>query len=157
MRRKKPYDKKHDEDKVRYAKEKEEAGDAPEEDGASDTKRKRQKRQPGQPKKGKSAFVFFGEHKRKEMKEQGQSATFSEMGKIIGDAWKELSDDEKKPFQDKAVVDKERAAKLIEEWEAEHGPIEKKPRKKKAGKATKKKKKGDDDADEDTGGGDDDE
>jgi high mobility group protein B2 len=150
---KKPFEKMHDDDKIRYEKEKEDAGETEDD---SKQKKKRAKKVAGQPKKGKSAFVFFGEDKRKEMKEQGKTAPFAEMGKIIGDAWKALSDDEKKPYQDKAARAKEVADKAIAEWEAIHGKIEKKPRKKKAGgKTTKKKKKDDEDADEDAGAADD--
>lgn len=58
------------------------------------------------PKKALSAYMFFSQAKRKEVKEENPDASFGEIGKMLGAAWKEVSDADKKPFEDQAKADK---------------------------------------------------
>ena len=56
---------------------------------------------------GKSAYNFFVAEKRNEVKEAHPEMAFGEISKEIGRLWKELSDDEKKKYQDMAENAKE--------------------------------------------------
>lgn len=47
--------------------------------------------------------------------------SLGELGRILGATWKEMSDDEKKPYVDMAERDKERAATAKAEYEANGG------------------------------------
>jgi len=151
---KKKYKKMQEEDKKRYEKEKAEMPEGEEGDDEDRGKKKRKttksKKDPAEPKKAKSAYMFFGDDERKKIKEENKDMAFGEVNKLIGERWKELTDDEKKPYTEKYNEAKKQADAAKADWVAEHGEPEKKPRKKKAGKG-KKKKKDDDDGDDDAG------
>lgn len=65
------------------------------------------------PKKGGkralSAYMFFSQDWRERIKSENPDAGFGEIGKLLGAKWKELDDDEKKPYVELAAKDKARA------------------------------------------------
>ncbi|CAO3618489.1 unnamed protein product [Cunninghamella blakesleeana] len=77
---------------------------------AKDNKKekKRGKKDPSAPKRGLSAYMFFSQQNRNKVKEENPDATFGQLGKILGEKWKNMSDDEKKPYVKKAEEDKAR-------------------------------------------------
>ncbi|KAJ3325331.1 Non-histone chromosomal protein 6 [Boothiomyces sp. JEL0866] len=79
------------------------------------TKAKKDK-DPNAPKKGLSAFMIYSQENRARIKEENPNATFGEMGKLIGNAWKELSDEDKAEYLDKAAKDKERYESEMAEY-----------------------------------------
>jgi len=72
-----------------------------------ETKVKR-KKDPNAPKRGLSAYMFFANDNRDKVREENPGIKFGEVGKILGEKWKELTDKEKKPYEAKAATDKER-------------------------------------------------
>ncbi|KAL6628032.1 high mobility group box domain-containing protein, partial [Neocallimastix sp. 'constans'] len=79
-------------------------------------KRKRQKEE-GAPKRPISSYMFFSQDKRNEVKSKNPDATFSEIGKITGNLWKNASAEEKEKYERKAKEDKERYRREMEEFE----------------------------------------
>lgn len=79
---------------------------------ASGAKRvtKKTKKDPDAPKKAQSAYMLFCNEQRPVVKEENPTATFGEMGKLLGARWKELSEDDKAPYSQKAEQDKQRYA-----------------------------------------------
>ncbi|KAG0164994.1 Non-histone chromosomal protein 6 [Apophysomyces sp. BC1034] len=94
---------------------------------AGDSKKRRTKKEaPSGPKRGLSAYMFFSQDQRQKVKEDNPDATFGrennlkilyggtnpsrlgQIGKILGEKWKNMTDTEKKPYVEKAAVDKER-------------------------------------------------
>ncbi|KAI8646161.1 high mobility group box domain-containing protein, partial [Parasitella parasitica] len=73
-----------------------------------DEKKKRSKKDPNTPKRGLSAYMFFSQDQRATVKEENPEASFGQIGKILGEKWKKMSDDEKKPYNKKAEADKKR-------------------------------------------------
>ena len=65
----------------------------------------------GKPKRGLSAYMFFCTEKRPEVMKKYPDLKFGEVGKKLGEMWKELSDAKKEPFKQKAIEDKERYEK----------------------------------------------
>lgn len=53
---------------------------------------KKAKKDPNAPKKALSAFMIFSQENRQNIKDQNPKATFGEMGKLLGAAWKELDE-----------------------------------------------------------------
>ncbi|KIY62138.1 hypothetical protein CYLTODRAFT_404957 [Cylindrobasidium torrendii FP15055 ss-10] len=53
--------------------------------------------------------MFFSQDWRERIKTENPDASFGEVGKLLGAKWKELDEDEKKPYVDQATKDKERA------------------------------------------------
>ncbi|KAI8923664.1 high mobility group box domain-containing protein [Entophlyctis helioformis] len=75
------------------------------EDGA---KRTRAKKDPNAPKKPLSAFMIFSQENRAKIKEDNPEASFGEIGKLLGAAWRELSEKGKQVYNEKAEEDKGR-------------------------------------------------
>jgi hypothetical protein len=66
------------------------------------------KRDPNAPKKGMSAFMLFSNDHRNKIKAENPEATFGEIGRKLGEAWKKLSDKQKAVYTKKAEADKQR-------------------------------------------------
>jgi hypothetical protein len=69
--------------------------------------------------------------------QENPDATFGELGKLLGAAWKEVSEGDRKPYNDQAKADKERYAAELKDWLAAGNTL---PEKKK--RAAPKKKGG---------------
>ncbi|TFK37630.1 high mobility group box domain-containing protein [Crucibulum laeve] len=67
------------------------------------------KKDPKAPKRALSAYMFFSQDWRERIKAENPDAGFGEVGKLLGAKWKELDDEEKKPYVDQAARDKTRA------------------------------------------------
>jgi len=71
-------------------------------------KKVKAKKDPNAPKKGLSGFMFFSQEQRPIVKEENPKASFGDLGKIVGEKWRNLDDSEKEPYQKKAEADKAR-------------------------------------------------
>ncbi|KAI7833298.1 high mobility group box domain-containing protein [Kickxella alabastrina] len=71
-------------------------------------KAKRSKKDPNAPKRALSAYMYFSQAKRKSVKDENPDATFGNIGKLLGEKWKAMSDREKIPFMKQAEDDKKR-------------------------------------------------
>jgi hypothetical protein len=63
---------------------------------------------PNAPKKGMSAFMMFSNEQRNKIKTDNPEATFGEIGRKVGEAWKALNDKQKAVYTKKAEQDKQR-------------------------------------------------
>ncbi|KAG5462048.1 MAG: high mobility group box domain-containing protein, partial [Olpidium bornovanus] len=54
------------------------------------------KKDPNAPKRNLSAYMFYAQENREKVKAQHPNATFSDMGKILGENWKAMTDAQKK-------------------------------------------------------------
>lgn len=68
------------------------------------------------PKRGLTAYMFFSKENRALIKEANPDATFGDIGKLVGQQWKELSDKQKMPYVKKAAKDQERAKQELTEY-----------------------------------------
>jgi len=122
---KKTYTKLHDEDKLRY--EKELASYTPpakesDSDSSSDEDKKRKvkklKKDPNAPKRPANAYMFYQAEVRDAVKKEHTTKKVTEIAKLIGGKWRGLSAEEKKPYEDKAKLDKERYLTEQKEYES---------------------------------------
>ncbi|WFD35550.1 Non-histone chromosomal protein 6 [Malassezia cuniculi] len=67
------------------------------------------KKDPAAPKRPLSAYMFFSQDWRERIKAENPDAGFGDVGRLLGTKWKEMNDDEKKPYLDMAEKDKARA------------------------------------------------
>jgi len=74
--------------------------------GSPDGKKRRVKKDPNKPKKNLSAYFYFLNDKRSEVRKRNPSADVTTIAKIVGEMWKKLSPSEKLPFEKKASADK---------------------------------------------------
>ncbi|PLN78934.1 non-histone chromosomal protein 6 [Aspergillus taichungensis] len=72
------------------------------------TKVTRKKKDPNAPKRGLSAYMFFANDNREKVREENPGITFGQVGKMLGDKWKNLSETQRKPYDEKAAADKKR-------------------------------------------------
>lgn len=67
---------------------------------------RKKRRSPDAPKRALTAFMFFSKANRELIKAKNPEATFKEMGKLLGDAWKALADSEKEKYVAESAADK---------------------------------------------------
>ncbi|KAJ1921411.1 Non-histone chromosomal protein 6 [Mycoemilia scoparia] len=60
------------------------------------------------PKRPLSAYMFFSKDYRERVKTENADATFGQIGKILGEMWRSMGDDQKAPYDKKAKEDKAR-------------------------------------------------
>ena len=69
-------------------------------------KKTKKVRDPNKPKRSKNAFMFFSAARRAEIKEANPDMKSTDISKQLGLLWKDLSDDDKKPFELQAATEK---------------------------------------------------
>jgi len=68
----------------------------------------KKKKDPNAPKRGLSAYMFFANDTRDKVREDNPGIKFGEVGKMLGEKWKTLTDKQKAPYEAKAATDKKR-------------------------------------------------
>ncbi|PWN49872.1 hypothetical protein IE53DRAFT_387883 [Violaceomyces palustris] len=79
------------------------------------------KKDPAAPKRPLSAYMFFSQDHRDRVKADNPDAGFGDVGRLLGAKWKEMSDAEKKPYNDMANRDKVRAEQEKAAYQANGG------------------------------------
>lgn len=80
------------------------------------SKVKHKKEKKDTPNKSLSPFIIFNKDNREKIKAANPDVTFGELGKLIGSAWKSLNEFDKKSYEQKALVDKERYATEMDKF-----------------------------------------
>ncbi|KAF2097620.1 Non-histone chromosomal protein 6 [Rhizodiscina lignyota] len=81
----------------------------------------KKKKDPNAPKRGLSAYMFFANDNREKVREDNPGIKFGEVGKMLGEKWKELTEKEKGPYEAKAKADKARYEKEKQDYNAVSG------------------------------------
>jgi hypothetical protein len=55
----------------------------------------KKEKDPNAPKKGLSAFMIFSSENRSRIKEENPGASFGELGKLLGQKWREMNEEDK--------------------------------------------------------------
>ncbi|KAG7101479.1 Non-histone chromosomal protein 6 like [Verticillium longisporum] len=76
--------------------------------GAGEKKAKRAKKDPNAPKRGLSAYMFFANEQRENVRAEHPGISFGQVGRNLGERWKGLSEKQRAPYEAKAVADKKR-------------------------------------------------
>jgi hypothetical protein len=64
-----------------------------------------------------TSFTIFSKDKRQEIKDANPEMRFSDISKALGNKWKIVGEDEKKEYEERAVEDKQRFVKEVEDLE----------------------------------------
>jgi len=70
--------------------------------------KKKAKKDPNAPRRGLSAYMFFANEQREIVREENPGIKFGDVGKMLGQRWKNLPEDDKAPYEAKAAADKKR-------------------------------------------------
>ncbi|KAL2049598.1 hypothetical protein ABVK25_010177 [Lepraria finkii] len=68
----------------------------------------KKKKDPNAPKRGLSAYMFFANEQRDNVREENPGISFGQVGKVLGERWKALNEKQRLPYETKAKADKER-------------------------------------------------
>jgi hypothetical protein len=79
------------------------------EDESDDRPKKKAKKDPDAPKRGQNAYMFFVNELREKMKAENTTMKAPDLAKFAGEKWRTMTPEEKKPYDEKAAADKERA------------------------------------------------
>merc|ERR1711971_187611 len=79
-------------------------------------RKKRKKKDPNAPKRASSAYMFFVKENRAKVKEENPDLSFGELGKLMGEKYRNLTEEEKKPYLEAAEKDKERSKRETEAY-----------------------------------------
>uniref|UniRef100_A0A7S1UZB0 HMG box domain-containing protein n=1 Tax=Grammatophora oceanica TaxID=210454 RepID=A0A7S1UZB0_9STRA len=114
----KKWEKKAEQDKLRYQEEMKHYVPPDDEDDGGGKRKKKLKKDPNMPKRNMSAYFLYSVHIRPTVKEENPEATFGEIAKIISAKFKQLDEDERKEWDEKAVEDKQRYEGQMEAYKA---------------------------------------
>lgn len=84
-------------------------------------KKKRAKKDKNAPKRALSAYMYYSNAMRNTVREENPGIAFAEVAKVLGQRWKELSAANRAPYEEQAVVDKERYEAAMREYKASSG------------------------------------
>jgi len=68
----------------------------------------KKKKDPNAPKRGLSAYMFFANEQRENVRDENPGISFGQVGKVLGERWKALNDKQRQPYEKKAADDKKR-------------------------------------------------
>jgi len=68
----------------------------------------KKKKDPNAPKRGLSAYMFFANEQRENVRDENPGISFGQVGKVLGDRWKALDEKARQPYEKKAQTDKKR-------------------------------------------------
>lgn len=117
---KRKWDKKAEEEKVRYQEEMKHYIPTEDPTGGGGGK-KRSKKDPNAPKRNMSAYFLYSIEARPRIKEENPSAEFGEIARLISAKFKALKPDERKIWDDKAAADKVRYQAAMEAYKSAQG------------------------------------
>lgn len=116
---KKPFVDQERKDKARYMKEKEEYSKVAKSLPVNKTKTKKGKAKSDKkgPKRAWPPFFFFQEQRREDLKKENPNLNHKEIVSKLGEEWRTLTDEQKKPYVEKSIADQKRYDKEKKEFQ----------------------------------------
>ena len=121
-------------DKVRFVREKAAFT------GPYNLPKRRAKKNPSAPKRPMSAFLKYSQSRRKNVKEENPDMSNTDVSRLLGEMWRNASDEEKKPYRDEEEIERADYNARIKKWKTEYAQQE--AAKRKSTRTKKAKKKG---------------
>lgn len=81
---------------------------------------KRAKKDPSAPKRPMSAFLYFSQDKRRQIKEENPTIRNTEVSRILGELWRNASEEEKRPHVEKEKEEREKYKIAIADWRKDY-------------------------------------
>ncbi|XP_048499938.1 FACT complex subunit SSRP1 isoform X2 [Beta vulgaris subsp. vulgaris] len=102
--------------KASSSKKKPKDGDEDEDEDGSKKKKPKRKKDPNAPKRAMSGFIFFSQAERENTKKDNPGIAFLDIGKVLGERWRNMSAEEKEPYEAKARADKKRYLAALDDY-----------------------------------------
>lgn len=80
----------------------------------------KKKKDPNAPKAASNAYMIFCKERRAELKLENPKLAFGKIGAKLGEIWRNLSSEEKRPYEERASSDRERYRKQMESYKSDH-------------------------------------
>jgi hypothetical protein len=84
----------------------------------------KKKRDPHAPKAASNAYMIFCKEMRPILKKENTELSFGKIGARLGEMWRNLSAEGKKPYEDRAAADRERYRKEMENYQNAGGVVD---------------------------------
>ena len=81
---------------------------------------KRAKKDPSAPKRPMSAFLYFSQGRRRKIKEANPKMKNTEVSRMLGEMWRNASEEDRKPHIDKEKEEREKYKIAIAHWRKEY-------------------------------------
>lgn len=81
---------------------------------------KRAKKDPSAPKRPMSAFLYFSQERRRIIKEKNPGMRNTEVSRVLGDMWRNASEEERNPHIEREAREREKYKVAIAKWREEH-------------------------------------
>lgn len=81
---------------------------------------KRVKKDPSAPKRPMSAFLYFSQGKRSEIKGQNPDIKNTEVSRVLGEMWRNLSDAERSPHVNREKIERDKYKIAMAAWREHH-------------------------------------
>jgi len=85
---------------------------------------KRAKKDPSAPKRSMSAFLFFSQGRRSQIKAKNPELKNTEVSKMLGDLWRNCPDDDRRPYVEKEKIEREKYKIAMAKWKVEFKKLE---------------------------------
>jgi hypothetical protein len=85
---------------------------------------KRAKKDPSAPKRSMSAFLFFSQGRRSQIKAKNPELKNTEISKMLGDLWRNCPDDDRRPYVEKEKIEREKYKIAMAKWKVEFEKLE---------------------------------
>jgi len=79
--------------------------------------KKKKKKDPNAPKRASTAWIFYTSEKRPDLRDENPDKKMTELTTIMSEMWRNLTDEEKKPYKDMETKDRERYKLEMDEYE----------------------------------------
>ena len=86
---------------------------------SSEVSRMKPKKDPNMPKKPKSGYMFFCDEQRPHVMKKHKDAKMGQVAKILGDMWKKMDEEMKKPYLDMNENAKEEYNEAMKQYKAD--------------------------------------
>lgn len=79
-------------------------------------KQRKKRKDPNAPKRASNAYMIFCKERRAQLKEERPDLPFGQLGAKLGEMWRELSNEQKKPYETQASMDRDRYKKAMHSY-----------------------------------------
>lgn len=82
-------------------------------------KARKRRKDPNAPRRASNAYMIFCKNRRAQLKEERPDLAFGKLGAKLGEMWREMTPEDRKPYEAKAALDRDRFKREMETYNSE--------------------------------------